>query len=215
MEAMLFDLGCVTVGRDIEECESVLASSSDFKHEAFLSVLWDAGWIRRFERGEISTGEFHQFRVKKGLLKMDYTEFRRAWSEVFDPIPIPPTAFLWELTSRYTMTVVSKANEVHEDYIRRNCEFFDCFTHHMLSSQIGTLKPDPKIFEAAIVATGHAPETVLFIDDREENVVSGRALGTGVHRFSLSSALCWAFKEMGIEFERPVKESIEDSNTER
>ncbi len=215
IEAILFDLGRVIVDFDMAECESALASRSGLDREAFLGVLWDIGSIRRYERGEISTAEFHQFLITNGALKMDYAEFRRVWSEVFDPIPILPTAFLSGLASRYTMTLVTNTNEAHADHIRRNYEVFGCFTHHILSYEVGALKPDPKIFEVAIEATGHPPEEVLFIDDREENIVAGRALGMDVHRFSSSSGLCRAFEEMGIEFDWPEEDSGRVSTRDR
>ena len=212
IEAILFDLGRVIVDFDMAECESALASRSGLEREAFLAVLWNSDWIRRYERGELSTGEFHQFLTTTGVLKMDYVEFRRVWSEVFDPVPILPTAFLSGLARRYTMALVSNTNEAHADHIRRNYDVFDCFTHHILSYEVGALKPDPKIFEAAIEATGHSREAVLFIDDREENVLAGRALGMQVHQFSSSSGLLRAFEALGIEFEWPVEDSGKDSN---
>ena len=215
IEAILFDLGRVIVDFDMAECESTLASRSGLGREAFLAVLWDSGWIRRYERGELSTGEFHQFLTTTGVLKMDYAEFRRVWSEVFDPVPILPTAFLSGLARRYTMALVSNTNEVHADHIRRNYDVFDCFTHHILSYEVGALKPDPKIFEAAIEATGHSREAVLFIDDREENILAGRALGMQVHQFSSCSGLLRVFEALGIEFEWPVDDPGEDSNGAR
>ena len=215
IEAILFDLGRVIVDFDMRECESALASRSDLDREAFLAVLWDSGWIRRYERGEISSEEFHQFLNMTGALKMSFAEFRHVWSEVFDPNPILPTAFLSSLARRYVMTLVSNTNEVHANHIRRNYDVFDYFTHHILSYEVGALKPDPKIFEAAIKATGNPPEAVLFIDDREENIVAGRAHGMQVHQFFSTSGLLQAFEEMGIECDWPGRDSGEDSNGAR
>ena len=212
IEALLFDLGRVIVDFDMAACESALASRSGLDREDFLSVLWDSGSIRRYERGELSTEEFYQFLSRNGALKLGYEEFRQVWSDVFDPIPVLPSALLSGLARRYTMALISNTNEAHADHIRRNYDVFGCFTHHILSYEVGVLKPDPKIFEEAIGLTGHPPEEVLFIDDREENVVAGAALGLQVHRFSSYSELGRVFEELGVETERSSEDSGENVN---
>ena len=212
IEAILFDLGRVIVDFDMAECESILASESDLDNDEFLGVLWDTGWICRYERGELSTQEFHAFLAAEGAPRMGYAQFRRVWPEVFDPVQILPSGLLSGLANRYTMTLISNTNEAHADHIRRNYDVFDWFTHHVLSYQVGALKPDRKIFEAAIEAGGHRPETVLFIDDREENVTAGRELGMQVHRFASSPGLRQAFEELGIEFEWPGEDQNPNSS---
>ncbi len=209
---MLFDLGRVIVDLDMGECESMLASRSGLNRAEFLGVLWDSGWIRRYERGEISTREFHHFLKTSGALMMDFEEFRGVWSEVFDPVPILSSTFLSQLGRRYSMTLVSNTNEAHADHIRRHYDVFDCFAHHILSYEVGALKPESKIFEDAIQATGHPPEAVLFIDDREENVAAGRAIGMQVHRFSSAAGLCRAFQDMGVDFQWPAENLDQESN---
>ena len=47
----------------------------------------------------------------------------------------------------------------------------------VISSDVGVRKPDPAIFERLLLETGYRPADLLFVDDREKNVRSARALG--------------------------------------
>lgn len=47
----------------------------------------------------------------------------------------------------------------------------------IISSDVGLRKPDPQIYEALIKDSGYQPDNLLFIDDREKNVLAARTLG--------------------------------------
>jgi FMN phosphatase YigB (HAD superfamily) len=47
----------------------------------------------------------------------------------------------------------------------------------IISGDIGMRKPDPGIYKALVQATGYPIDSLLFIDDRQKNVLAARALG--------------------------------------
>jgi putative hydrolase of the HAD superfamily len=47
----------------------------------------------------------------------------------------------------------------------------------IISGDAGLRKPDREIYEALIEASGYAVEKLLFVDDREQNVLAARELG--------------------------------------
>jgi putative hydrolase of the HAD superfamily len=51
------------------------------------------------------------------------------------------------------------------------------FTHNTWSCYLRTAKPDPAIYHHVIDALGVRPDEALFIDDRQENVLSAEAVG--------------------------------------
>jgi FMN phosphatase YigB (HAD superfamily) len=61
------------------------------------------------------------------------------------------------------------------------------------------LKPDRKIYEAAIAAAGHPADELLFIDDREENIRGAEELGIRAHQFTTSQRLVEALRAHGVE----------------
>lgn len=54
---------------------------------------------------------------------------------------------------------------------------FDLLDGIIVSGSLGFLKPDPRIFEAALELAGVPPELALFVDDSATNVAGARALG--------------------------------------
>jgi putative hydrolase of the HAD superfamily len=53
-------------------------------------------------------------------------------------------------------------------------DFFDAF---VISSKLGCLKPDPRIYRAAVEQIGVEPKSILFVDDDEEYVRAAESLG--------------------------------------
>jgi HAD superfamily hydrolase (TIGR01509 family) len=83
--------------------------------------------------------------------------------------------------------------------VRSNYRVLDYFDHHVLSYEVGSLKPDRKIFEYAIAVSGHQPNTLFFTDDREENILAARQLGMHAHQFQTELHLVDALQQAGVE----------------
>jgi HAD superfamily hydrolase (TIGR01509 family) len=62
-------------------------------------------------------------------------------------------------------------------YLRRTARWFDLFDHLCLSGELRTGKPGAAIYHSCLQALGVEPGATLFIDDREENIATARALG--------------------------------------
>ncbi len=61
-------------------------------------------------------------------------------------------------------------------------EFLNWFETAVVSGQLGVVKPDPRIYEAAIERCALDPARTVFIDDRIENIEAARAFGIhGLH----------------------------------
>ena len=61
IEALLFDLGKVLVNFNFEKGLQALHASCSISRDQFEAVLWDKLWVGRYESGEISTKEFHNY----------------------------------------------------------------------------------------------------------------------------------------------------------
>ena len=199
IESLLFDLGKVVLNFDFESGIQRLHANCSISRERLEQILWDEAWIRRYERGEISTREFHAYLCQAGTLKMDFTEFCTTWSSVFMPEPILSEALLAKLKSRYPLICVSNTNEVHIQFVRERFRVLDYFDHHVFSYEVGSLKPDTKIFRHAIKAAGCPPEALFFTDDREENIIAARQLGMHAHQFVSEPKLIEALRHAGVE----------------
>jgi putative hydrolase of the HAD superfamily len=85
------------------------------------------------------------------------------------------------------------------DYISRKYRVFEYFSHRIFSHEVGAMKPDRKMYEAAIAAAGKPPEALFFIDDRKENIDAARDLGIRGHQFTSVGALVEALHDHGID----------------
>jgi len=199
VKALLFDLGKVVVDFNFERGTKRLAGNCGLPTEEFEKVLFDKAWIRRYERGEISTAEYHQYLCEVGRLRISLADFHEFWSSIFLPDLLLPETLLSDLHERYPLILVSNSNESHVDYIARNYNVFKHFDAKIFSHVVGSLKPDRKIYEAAITASGQPAEALFFTDDREENILAARNLGIRAHQFTTVSLLADALRSHGVE----------------
>lgn len=199
IEAILFDLGKVLIDFNFETGVQALHAACSISRDQFEDVLWDEAWIRRYERGEISTREFHDYLCETADLKMELPDFCQTWTSVFLPGLLVSEDLLAALKRKYPLILVSNTNEAHFDFIRSQYRVLDYFDRHVLSYEVGSLKPDRKIFERAIAVSGCPAESLFFTDDREENILAARQLGIYGHQFKTESNLVAALQQAGIE----------------
>lgn len=201
IEALLFDLGKVVVDFNFELGMKRMEGRCGLAPEQFKQVVFDEAWIQPYERGEISSSEYHQYLCDAGQLRMNLPEFHETWSAVFLPGLLVPEELLADLSERYPLILVSNTNESHADYIVRNYSFLQYFDKKIFSHEVGSLKPDRKIYEAAIEAAGKLPEALFFTDDREENIRGAEEMGIRGHQFTNCSSLVQALRAHGVEID--------------
>lgn len=80
-----------------------------------------------------------------------------------------------ELKGKYTIGVLSNiATSIFDKIMTGELDLFDIL---FISSELGLVKPDPRIFQVAIEKSQVPAQEILFIDDREENIEAAKALG--------------------------------------
>jgi len=199
IEALLFDLGKVLVDFDFDLGMKHFGARTPLSPEEFKSIILDQTWVRRYEHGQISTAEFHRYLREHGKLEMSLLEFHEAWASVFLPGLIVPEELLANLKARYPLILVSNTNESHADFVAKNYPVLDYFDHKIFSHEVGSMKPDRKIYDAAIAAAGKPPGALFFTDDREENIESAANIGIRAHQFHSVLKLVKALQNNGIE----------------
>jgi putative hydrolase of the HAD superfamily len=68
-------------------------------------------------------------------------------------------------------------------HARATFAWFAHFDHLVLSCEARLIKPDPALFRRCLATVAVPPEEMLFVDDREENVVAARAEGMRAVQF--------------------------------
>ncbi|MBI6628454.1 HAD family hydrolase [Pontibaca salina] len=76
------------------------------------------------------------------------------------------------------------------DHAVTHYPFLREFDRHYISGHMKVIKPDPEIYRQVETDCGLAPETLLFTDDRADNIASARNRGWQTHLFRGSAG--WA-----------------------
>ena len=119
---------------------------------------------RAFERGDIGEDAF----LEKMLLavdnKVDRITFCRFYSEIFtentevtDLMPI--------LQKHFRLVLLSNTNGIHQRFGWQQYDFLRHFEKLILSHEVGSVKPEEKIYRAVETYTKALPEEHIFIDD--------------------------------------------------
>ncbi len=76
--------------------------------------------------------------------------------------------------------------------------FLKEFDQRYISGYLGEVKPEPRIYEILEQQSGFAPETLLFADDRQENLDAAAARGWNVHLFDGPAGWVARLKDEGL-----------------
>lgn len=184
-----FDLGNVLASFDVRRaCENVAqrwaVDPADVRR-----VVWDSGLQDRFEHGEVSVDEFAAA-VRHGL-SLDVaaaptTELVDRLSDMFEPI-LEMVDLVDEVRRCGTrLGIFSNTCEAHWLWLAR-AEYAALrgpFDHVILSYEHGLMKPHLSLYRIAAEKTGEDAASILFLDDRVDNVAAAVASGWRAHQFT-------------------------------
>lgn len=185
LRCIIFDMGKVLIDFSFDKAFYQISQLSGVEPTAIRSFLFDDQLEYRFESGEISFLDLHDLFQKKFNCEINAALLANACSDIFEPIS-GSIALVKELKQNFSgsLILLSNTNEVHWDFITKHWNFHQLFDHHVLSFEVKSMKPDSKIYEAAVKFSGCKPEECLFIDDMAENVAGAQRLGINAVRFS-------------------------------
>lgn len=177
ISTIFFDLGNVLI-RWIPEraCEAIAKKSPYTPAEIFQLVSGDTTFIQ-YELGNISTAD--TFTHARDLLKYSgpAEELIDIWCDVFEPIE-EHIQYAFRLAEHYPIALLSNTNQAHIQYLEeRYPHFFATFRKKIYSYEIHQMKPDEAIYQTAIDTMQADRFETLFIDDREENVLTPSRMG--------------------------------------
>jgi len=177
IDTIFFDLGKVLIDFDFNIALHRVKQHSSLKETEIEQRIKDLGdAIDRYETGIVSTEDFFsELKERLGYLGT-VPELKRIWQEIFTPID-DHIQMARILSLYYPLGMISNTSEAHIDYCMARFEFMTIFQQRFYSYEIGVMKPDPEIYLHALNAMGADKYTTLFIDDREENILTPSRMG--------------------------------------
>ena len=179
IKAIIFDLGNVVVDFDHRIAARRISKFTPKTPEEIFNLFFDSELTALFEEGRISPQDFFSG-VKEILnLGLSYEEFLPIWNEIFFLSDKNHAVYglAKTLKKKYKISMLSNVNILHFEYLKRNFNVFDAFTHIITSYEAGVKKPDPLIYKKTLEAMEVLPSEAFYTDDRSELVQSSKELG--------------------------------------
>lgn len=176
MKVVIFDLGGVLVHYDglatFTDIGKLIGASLD---ELF--PFYQA-YDHAFGTGQLSGKDYYQKLAQSFSVTAAYKSFVAAFCR-YQQRNEAALTFARELQARpgVQVGIISNTNMVHAAWLHANLPEFKQFASVILSNDVGLLKPDPAIFHLSLKQLDVAPYQALFVDDNEENVAGGTAVG--------------------------------------
>ncbi len=174
--ALLLDIGNVVIRWSQSRLLGNLAAATGRMPEdverAFLGSPLDG----LFHKGRYSAAEFLSLLNAAFGTSVPADAFAAAWNDVFDPYP-EAEALVRELAPQIPLVAVTNTNALHYEHLRRAFPILGAFRAVVASHEVGSRKPEPGIFRAALDAAGCRPAEALFVDDLEGNVAGAADVG--------------------------------------
>ena len=189
IKTIIFDLGNVIVPFDFKLGYARIAALCDCPAAEIPVRIRGTGLVQPFETGEISAEQFVREVSEVLGLKATYSEFCELWTSVFLPRTLVSESLLAGLRERHRLLLLSNTNPIHYSMIRSNYPLLDHFHDYVLSYEVGSAKPEPKIYQEALARAACRPEECFFIDDMPINVEAGREHGMDAVVFESAAQL--------------------------
>ncbi len=183
IRTIIFDMGKVLIPFDFSRGYKALEAYSPLTAEEIPQELSKTDLVIRLESGRIEPRDF--FDELRATLKADltYEEFCRIWSCIFLPHTLIPEGFIVQLRRRYRVMVLSNTNAIHVEMLNESYSILKQFDHLIFSHVVGAMKPEPKIYQAALDNANCPPSECFFTDDIPAYVEGARKAGIHAEQF--------------------------------
>jgi putative hydrolase of the HAD superfamily len=181
---VLVDYGEVLSESQPPETLDAMAQLTAMAVPTFVERYWqyrpsyDRGGSARAFWSSMISAEMEDQATLDELVRLDIT----SWSDINEHT----LEVLEDVRRReVSLSLLSNAPRELASALRRD-SIFELFDHLIFSSELGLVKPEPGIFEAAIEIVSAPPSEILFVDDRAANVEA--AVDAGMQAILFSSA---------------------------
>ena len=187
---IFFDMGNVLLKFDHRRLTQQVAALAGKPEAEIDQLLFHAphDLENRYEQGEFNSQEFHRRFVELTEVDVSQDELMVAVADIFW-LNVPIMPILTQLQSvNFPMAVLSNTCAAHWEWVEQRFKIIrEFFPQRVLSYEEQSMKPDGKIYEAAIRLAKQQvnceTKNIFFVDDKPENVEAARAIGMQAELF--------------------------------
>ncbi len=174
-----FDLGNVLLHFDHAIASRKLSALASITEKEVHDLLFASGLQNEYETGLFSSEALVQRLSEAVGQPLPATETLQAVADIFWPNDDILPCLNYVRDRNLPTGLLSNTCDAHWKWIRskRYSMVEGWFDFHILSFEVGAMKPSSKIYLHATEMAKTAPENILFIDDRMDNIVGAQQAG--------------------------------------
>jgi 2-haloacid dehalogenase len=208
VEAIVSDVGGVIVRDNFKSFFAQFEAKIGMSAEAFCALTVGSEEWKLYNKDLITEEDLWRRLAPKLRVEDEVGRELRQWRRLL--MPIPETIHVLERVRRcYPVYCLSNVDKATTHYLQERYRIYDIFDGAVLSWEVGMRKPEMGIYELAICRFNLTPERVVFIDDKERNLIPARQVGFQTIPFQYPEDLEVKLLNHGVEmeaFERSEKE---------
>lgn len=181
VQNIIFDLAEVLI-YGLLGVEETMAPELNITPEAYFESLSSVPLVALFE-GRLTEDAFLKSVIEQTSWNISIDRMKDAIRANFHREVEGTLDIVQQLAPHYNLYLLSDHTREWITYIRSVYSFFDLFDRSFFSYDLGSIKENPKTFEAVLAAISAKPETCLFIDDSQDNCVVAESVGIRSIRF--------------------------------
>ncbi|PZW00296.1 putative hydrolase of the HAD superfamily [Micromonospora phaseoli] len=196
-DVAVFDLGGVVCRFDSQARLDGLAQACGSRLEVVQDALFTSGFDRDCDRG-IHPAEDLWHRVRALGFRGSMDELANLWALAFQPCDDVLALVRQCRERRPTALLTDNGHLLLSALPRVLPTVAEAFDQLLFSCTLGSVKPDPAVFEAALTRLSVPAERAFFVDDSERNVAAARRAGLRAETFTDADALARDLRATGL-----------------
>jgi glucose-1-phosphatase len=197
LKTVILDLGKVIVPFDFQRAFSGLEKLTGVNAQVAREQLMATGWLDDVECGRLNGEQFRQLVCRRLNCPIPTTAFIELWNSIFDLETLLSEEFIADLARHYRLVLLSNTSDLHFVWLQRQLPLLRHFHEFVLSYQVGAMKPNSRMFLAAIKAAKCRPEEAFYTDDIPDYVAAGKSHGLHAVVFQNQVQTAAAIEQVG------------------
>jgi putative hydrolase of the HAD superfamily len=201
VKAVLFDYGMVLSAAPDPAAWARMLSLTNLSEEQLHRGYW--AHRHAYDRGDLTAESFwHQAAAPTHaiLTPEQLTALIAADVDYWSTLNPPMLAWAHSLQqSRILTGILSNMPGPMEAGLRARYRWIDEFTHNTWSHSLNLAKPEPAIYLHAAQGLRTAPENILFLDDKAENIAAAHAVGMQAIHYTTHAAFLHEMHARGLD----------------
>jgi 2-haloacid dehalogenase len=203
-DTVVFDIGRVLIEWDPRHVYRQLFPGDEAGMEWFLREVCSDAWNAEQDFGRSWDDGIAEATQRHPRWESHIRCYRTRWHEMV-PGTIEPTVALLQALAARSVPLYAITNFAADTFaeVVEHFRFFSLFKGVVVSGIERIIKPDPRIYQLLASRYGLMPEQCLFVDDKQQNVLSARAVGMQAHHFATPEGLHDDLVDLGLLAARP------------